>query len=210
VHQALRKLPQQGLPIVVVDHRGTGGSVPSVVTTNCQGTLDGTRYLLGLGHRRIGFITGDLQVPAAVDRLKGYRQALEEAGLLVDDRLIYKGDFRLRSGYSGAKALMELANPPTAIIASNDDSAIGVMDALRDLGYRIAEDVSVLGFDDIRASAETHPPLTTIRQPLAQMGRTAVELLLCLLEGKTLPVRCVELPTKLVVRGSCARPSFRS
>jgi LacI family transcriptional regulator len=145
-------------------------------------------------------------VQAAVDRLAGYRQALAENGVAADEALIVEGDFSTPSGYTGARRLMALREPPTAIFAGNDAAAFGVMDALRDLGLRIPQDVSVLGCDDVRAAAESHPALTTIRQPLAEMGATAVSMLLDLLNGQALAVNRAELATRLIVRQSCAPP----
>jgi LacI family transcriptional regulator len=198
------QLQQRGMPVVLVDHRGLGTRVPAVAAANFQGGCDGTRYLLGLGHRRIGYIVGDPAVPASGERLAGYQHALAEAGLPVDEGLIYRGDFSSMSGYAAARALMALPDPPTAIFAANDLSALGVLDSLRDLGLRIPQDVSVVGFDDVRNAADAHPPLTTVRQPLAEMGATAVGMLLDILNGQTLPSDRVELPTHLIVRESCA------
>lgn len=198
------QLQQRGMPVILVDHRGLGAAVPAVAAANFAGGYEGTRYLINLGHRRIGYIVGEAAIPASTDRLAGYRDALAEAGLPTDERLIYRADFSTIGGYAGARSLMALADPPTAIFAANDASALGVLDGLRDLGLRIPQDVSVVGFDDIRAAADAHPPLTTVRQPLAEMGATAVSMLLDILDGHTLPADRVELPTRLIVRESCA------
>jgi LacI family transcriptional regulator len=197
-------LSGRGFPIVLIDHRGVDTDLPSVCATNVEGALEATRYLLSLGHRRIGFITGTLQYRAGSDRLAGYRLALAQAGISFDPALVFEGDFSRQKGYEGAMALMRLPDPPTAIFASNDVSAFGALDALRELGLRVPEDVSLVGFDDIPAAAEIRPPLTTVRQPLVDMGRSGAQLILALLNGQTEVPRRIELPTHLIVRSSCS------
>jgi LacI family transcriptional regulator len=124
----------------------------------------------------------------------------------LDPELVYEGDFFQPLGYTGASALLELSHPPTAIFASNDVSAFGVMEAVREHGLRIPDDVSVVGFDDIPQAAHVHPPLTTVRQPLEEMGRTATRMLLEYIKDPQRPIERVELPTDLVVRQSCRPP----
>lgn len=206
----LETLRHRRFPHVLVDHQGIGSDVPSVGATNWQGGYDGTRYLIQLGHRRIGFITGDMSIGCARDRLAGYQQALREAGLPLDPALIREGDFLQPRGFICATELLDLAQPPTAIFASNDVSAFGVMEAVRNRGLRIPEDVSILGFDDIPQAAQVHPALTTVRQPLAEMGRTAVELLFTYIKEPDAAVKRIELPTQLIVRQSCQAPVLSS
>jgi LacI family transcriptional regulator len=203
----LETLRHRRFPHVLVDHQGIGSDVPSVGATNRQGGYDGTRYLIELGHRRIGFITGDMGMGCARDRLAGYLQALNEAGLSPDPTLIREGDFLQPRGFLCADELLNLTQPPTAIFASNDVSAVGAMEAVRNRGLRIPEDVSILGFDDIPQAAQVHPALTTVRQPLAEMGRTAVELLFAYITEPDAAVRRIELPTQLIVRQSCQAPA---
>ncbi|HEY64758.1 MAG TPA: LacI family transcriptional regulator [Caldilineae bacterium] len=202
--EALISLAHRGFPVVLIDHRGIDTDLPSVVATNREGALEATRYLLSLGHRRIGFITGLLNYHAGADRLAGYREALAQAGVPYDPSLVIEGNFRRQSGYEAALALMRLPDPPTAIFASNDESALGALDALRDLGLRVPDDVSLVGFDDISAAAETRPPLTTVRQPLMEMGYQAVQLILAMLNGRSDVMQQIQLPTRLIVRGSCS------
>ena len=199
----LETLRQRRFPYVLVDHQGIGSDVPSVGATNWQGGYDGTRYLIALGHRRIGFVTGDMTLGCARDRLAGYRQALHDAGLAIDPTLIREGDFLQPRGFTCGNELLDLAHPPTAIFTSNDVSAFGVMEAVRNRGLRIPDDVSILGFDDIPQAAQVHPSLTTVRQPLAEMGRIAVELLFTYMNEPDAAVKRIELPTELVVRQSC-------
>jgi len=143
---------------------------------------------------------------SAQDRLAGYRAALADHGIAFDPELVREGNFFQPSGYVGASALLELPHPPTAIFASNDVSAFGVMEAIRAHGLRIPEDVSVVGFDDIPQAAHVHPPLTTMRQPLEEMGHTATRMLLEYIQDPQRPIERVELPADLVVRESCCHP----
>ena len=194
-------------PFVLIDHEGLDNQGPSVGATNVQGARDATSYLISLGHRRIGFVTGNLKMGSAVDRLKGHRAALSDHGLQHDPALILEGDFHQPRGYECARTLLALADPPTAIFASNDVSAFGVMDAIRDSGLRIATDISVIGFDDIPTASSVHPPLTTVRQPLVEMGAHATQMLLGYIEEPARPHERVDLATSLVIRETCRSPA---
>ncbi len=206
----LETLRHRGFPYVLVDHQGLGFDVPSVGATNWQGGYDGTRYLIELGHRRIGFITGDMTLGCARDRQVGYEQALREANLPIDPELIREGDFLQTRGFTSASEMLELEQPPTAIFASNDISAFGAMEAIRNRGLRIPEDISVMGFDDIPQTEQVHPALTTVRQPLAEMGRTAAQLLFTYIDKPDAGVKRIELPTTLSIRESCQSPVLSS
>lgn len=196
-------LTQRNFPFVLIDHQGTGQDCPAVGATNWQGAYDATEYLINLGHRRIGFITGSMDLGCAQERLAGYRAALRTYHLPDEPALIYEGTFFQPDGYAGAEALLNLPNPPTAIFSSNDVMAMGVMDAIRNRGLRIPDDISVLGFDDIPQAALVRPALTTVRQPLEKMGRVAAQMLLDLLASPEQKLQRMELPTKLVIRESC-------
>jgi LacI family transcriptional regulator len=199
----LDSIRRRGFPYVLIDHGGMGEDGPSVGATNHQGAYDATAYLIGLGHRRIGFITGHMEMGCATDRLAGYQTALRDHGLPIDPCLIHQGDFQQPRGFDCTKALLALPEPPTAIFASNDVSAFGVIDAVRDAGLRIPDGISVVGFDDIPTSATIHPSLTTVRQPLEEMGREATRMLLEFIANPGRQVERVDLPTSLVIRGSC-------
>jgi len=205
----LEVLNKRRFPHVLVDHEGIshGTRVPSIVAENWRGAHSATCYLLELGHRRIGFITGSLDMGCAQDRLSAYKAALQEYGLPVLPELIREGNFLQPLGYSCAKELLNLEEPPTAIFASNDISAFGVMEAVRDQGLRIPRDISIVGFDDIPQAAHVHPLLTTVRQPLEEMGQRAAKLLLNYIANPTAEVECIELPTRLVIRESCQAPN---
>ena len=199
----IETLRRRGFPYVLIDHQGIDETGPSVGATNRRGGYDATRYLIELGHRRIGFITGSLDLGCSIDRMAGYHAALTEFGLPTDPGLIREGDFMQPAGYTGARELLALPHRPTAIFASNDVSAFGVMEAARDCGLRIPEDISIVGFDDIPQASHVNPPLTTVRQPLEQMGRVATRMLLETIADRQRPAARVELPTELVIRASC-------
>ncbi|WP_236242740.1 LacI family DNA-binding transcriptional regulator [Streptomyces sp. CC228A] len=204
LHDELRRL---GVPLVVVDPAGSPVlDAPTVGATNWAGGLAATEHLIGLGHRRIGFVAGPPRLLCSRARLDGYRAALEGAGLAVDDALVVPGDFSHASGFAGGGALVELDDPPTALFAASDQMALGAMEALRRRGLRVPEDMSVVGFDDLPGVRWSAPPLTTVRQPLAEMGRTAVRTVLRLARGEEPDARRVELATELLVRASTAAP----
>jgi LacI family transcriptional regulator len=199
-------LSQRKFPFVLIDHQGAGRDCHAVGATNWQGAYNATEYLIKLGHTRIGFITGSMDLGCAVDRLAGYRSALRTYHLPDAAELIYEGYFFQPDGYAGAEALLDLPVPPTAIFASNDVMAMGVMDAVRTRGMRIPDDVSIVGFDDIPQVSMIRPALTTINQPLEKMGRVATQMLLDLLYHPAEVADRIELPTQLVVRDSCSTP----
>ncbi len=202
----LETLDQTHFPYVLIDHQGLDERTPVVITTNWQGGYDATRYLIELGHRRIGFITGMLDMLSSQDRLSGYQAALRDHGLPVDPQLVYEGTFYQPGGYSGAQSLLGLPEPPTAIFASNDVMAFGVMEAVRDAGLRIPSDISVIGFDNIAQASQVAPPLTTVAQPLEQLGREAVRMLLVRMNNPEQPIERSILPTTLIIRQSCDVP----
>ncbi len=206
----IETLTRRGFPFVLVDHQGIGKECPAVGATNLQGAYDATQYLIQLGHTRIGFITGSMHLGCSQDRLAGYRAALRDHHLQALPELEYRGEFFQPDGYAGASAFLDLADSPTAIFASNDVMAMGVMDAVRNRGWRIPDDISVMGFDNIPQSAVVFPPLTTVEQPLEQMGREATQMLLGILKRREHKVGRMELPTRLIVRGSSSAPKDRA
>ncbi len=168
-----------------------------------------TEHLLELGHTRIGFIKGPAGHLASTLRLDGYRQALKDWGLAAEEELILDGRFTFESGYDAAGPLLHLADPPTAVFASNDLMALGVMARAQELGLRLPQALSVAGFDDIPSAAMTRPDLTTMRQPIARMTEIATEMLIGRapgVEGGARPLHRT-LGCELVIRRSTAPPS---
>ncbi len=180
--------------------------IPSVSAANTSGADQAMRHLLQLGHRRIAQITGPAGWVATEGRRRGYRAALAAAGILPDPALEVEAIPEFEPGRKAAERLLDLADPPTAILAFNDNIAIGAIQAARARGVRVPEDLSVVGFDDVEYATIVTPALTTVRQPLAEMGRTAVSLLGRLLEDQRYETLHVELATRLVVRDSTAPP----
>jgi LacI family transcriptional regulator len=158
-------------------------------------------YLIGLGHKRIGYISGRAELESSNRRLMGYRELLEKAGIPIDERLIASGDYTTETGVSGARELLALENPPTAIFASNDQMAMGVFQVAEELGIQIPDDLSVVGFDNIAESK--YMGLTTVDQFILEMGYVATQMLIKLINGATLDDQTYRMQTQLVVRNSC-------
>jgi len=194
-----------GSPVVAVDHNVQSSALPTVDSENLKGAVAATEYLLGLGHRRIGFLAGREDLESARLRERGYREALAAAGVRVDESLVKIGGYDAATATEPARRLLELDQRPTAIFAANDVTALETIAVARSLGLHVPDDLSVVGFDNVPESALADPPLTTVEQPIQQMGREAVRLLLELIEDPSQPAASVVLPTRLVVRGSCAR-----
>jgi LacI family transcriptional regulator len=196
-----------GIPLVVIDPANTPPpDIPSVGATNWAGGFAATEHLLSLGHRRIGAITGPAHMLCSLARLDGYRSALERAGVAASQDLVRYGDFQHEGGFARARELLGLAERPTAIFAGSDQQAFGVYEAARQRGLRIPDDLSVVGFDELPVSRWASPPLTTVRQPLAEMGGAAAQMLGELIDGGPLRTNRVELSTELHVRESTSAP----
>jgi LacI family transcriptional regulator len=191
-----------GAPIVAVDpHTGPIG-LPSVMADSLHGAQLITQYLLELGHQRIGLITGRPDLQSAQLRETGFRRAFGEAGLQVDPTLVAPGGYDPEVASESARRLLTAGQRPTAIVCANDISAIAVIDAARELGLSVPDDLSVTGFDNIPESVLCSPPLTTVEQPIREMGRRAVQMLIALIEGDDVEPRNITLATRLVVRQS--------
>jgi LacI family transcriptional regulator len=160
-------------------------------------------HLISLGHRRIGFIGGRPDLQSAVRRLKGYEDALRQANIPLAPELIQVGDYSTETGFICAQGLLNLPEPPTAIFAANDQSAIGAIEAAHAAGLRIPDHLSVVGFDNIPEAAFMRPALTTVDQSIDKMGRVATKMLIGLIQGEKLASNLYKMPTRLVVRDSC-------
>ncbi|MEU7845879.1 LacI family DNA-binding transcriptional regulator [Micromonospora parva] len=188
--------------VVAVDPHTGPSHLPTVDSDNFAGAVLATNYLLSLGHTRIGHISGRTDLMSAQLREAGFRSAMAEAGVPVDERLVRVGGFRIETAAGPAAELLALADRPTAIFAGNDLSAISTMAVARDMGLCVPDDLSVIGFDNVPESALVNPPLTTIMQPLQRMGAEALRLLVDLIAGVERDTH-IRLPTELVIRSSC-------
>jgi LacI family transcriptional regulator len=191
-------------PIVSIDPLMSEPNYASVHATNYQGAMDVMNYLLGLRHRRIGFISGRAELESSNRRLKGYRDALQKAGISLDEQLVASGDYTTETGVICAHELLSFEDPPTAIFASNDQSAMGVFQVAQEMGLRIPEDLSVIGFDNIMESK--YMGLTTVDQFISEMGFVATQMLIKLINGEALDSQTYQMQTQLVIRSSCQTP----
>ncbi|TDT98398.1 LacI family transcriptional regulator [Streptomyces sp. 846.5] len=201
------QLASRDIPFVVMDPAGDPGQdVPAVGATNWHGGLAATRHLLELGHRRIGVISGPARMMCSRARTDGYRAALETAGIAYDPGLVREGDFHHEAGHVAGLELLRLPDRPTAVFTGNDLQALGLYEAAREIGLRIPEDLSVVGFDDLPLARWVGPPLTTVRQPLTEMAEVATRMVLDLARGRRPSTLRVDLATSLVERSSTMRP----
>jgi len=198
-------LTQMQVPIVLLNNQHPGHFAHSVMIDNVQASLDATRHLIGLGHRRIAYLGDRYGHQSDTERFSGYRQALEEAGLPFEPRLVVHGDGKPEGAEAAIADLLALPQPPTAVFCYNDMSALGAMLQFRNRGLRIPRDISVVGFDDLYFSQYLDPPLTTVRQPMRQMGRLAMETLLKIFAGAD-SGHDIKVPGELIVRRSTAPP----
>ena len=200
-------LANLGIPVVIVDPAGAPDpAVPSVGATNWAGGVAATEHLIGLGHKRIAVIGGPTDVLCSRARVDGYRAAMNAAGLKIPAGFVRTGDFLSPTGYRETLVLLSQPRPPTAIFVCADQMALGAYEALYERGLRVPDDVSIVGFDDLEEARWAIPPLTTVRQPLAEMAGMGTRMLLQLIDGDELDMLRVELSTSLVVRSSTAEP----
>jgi len=204
-------LKKRDFPLVVVERDYGHPRLNTILVDAVRGAFKATSHLLDLGYWPVGFISGPLSLDhetdylhGSVGRFKGYQLALKERGIPFDQKLVKEGDFRFEGGYRAMNQFLEQKQPPRAVFVSNDLMAIGAMEAIKQKGLRIPEDIAVVGYDDIPEASYTSPSLTTIALPKKKLGSLAVEILLnnLLSKGKN-EYQKVVLPTKLVVRNSC-------
>jgi LacI family transcriptional regulator len=188
-------------PIVSIDPVMSNPSYPSIHATNYQGSLDVMRYLIDLGHKRIGYINGRAELESANRRLMGYRDALKEAGIQIDAELIANGDYTTETGVSCGRQLLSLNNRPTAIFASNDQMAMGVYRVAEEMGLSVPDDFSLVGFDNITESK--YLGLTTVDQFISEQGYGATQMLIQIINEIPLENQTQKVQTQLVVRNSC-------
>lgn len=201
------ELARLNVPVVLVDPVGTDTeSFVTVSAADWSGARDATDHLLDLGHTRIGFVTGPLNLECHQDRLDGYMSALGRRGITPDPSLVQVGDSLISGGIAFGGKLLDAAERPTAIISGSDEQAYGIYLAARERGLSVPEDLSVVGFDDVDLCRWVNPQLTTVHQPLAGMASEAARLALAMSRGETIAHRRVQLSAELVVRESTAPP----
>ena len=202
----IEEIQKKGIPIVFID-RGLEGHFSDVVMIdNDEATYKGTKYLLDLGHKRIGFVNGPTEIRLFAKRLKGHKKALQEKRVELDESLIVEGEQSSKTAESAVRQFLAQTLSPTAIFTTSDLVAIAVLRAVQKSGLKVPEDISVMGFDDIPLASLVNPSLTTIAQPIQEIGREAFKLLIDRIERKDSPKRKIVLDTKLVVRESTAKP----
>jgi LacI family transcriptional regulator len=193
------------VPVVAIDPHTGPADLPTVECDSYGGALQATRHLIDLGHSRIGFIAGRRDLRSSIARDAGYRRALTDAGIPVDPALVGSGSYRQDAVRIAALDMLRRGDRPTAIFAANDISALEIIRVADELGLRVPQDLSVIGFDDVPEASKASPALSTVRQPMQQLGAEAARLLLTLMRGETPPATHVTLATRLIARGTTAR-----
>lgn len=202
----VQALTQSRFPVITIDTPRQHTEFPSISADSYGGARKAMSHLAELGHKRIAFVSGAEQLESAIQRRRAYDDAVSVLGLARDESLILKGNYSVEGGRDAGERLLRLKRRPTAVFACNDLSAFGVISVLQRHGIRVPEDVSVVGFDDLPAASQMHPTLTTVRQPIEELGRTAVNTLLAMIAGLHAATTQVTLPTDLIVRQSTAAP----
>lgn len=197
------------IPLVAVDPHTGPAELPTVESDSFGGAYRATRHLIELGHERIGFIAGRPDLRSSIARDAGYRKALKSAGLHVDDELVGAGRYRKEDIRGAATAMLQLPDPPTAIFAANDISAIEIVRIAAELGVVVPTDLSVIGFDDIPEAAQVTPALTTVHQPIQGLGALAAQTLIRIMQTGRIQRDHLRLPTRLISRATTAPPLGR-
>ncbi len=201
------ELLDEGQPLVIVDREIPGIQADVVRVDHRRGAYQATRYLIELGHRRIGCVAGPVDLPSNTARIAGYRDALAEANLDNGDDMIWMGSFHPGDGSAGVKSFLGMPDRPTAVFCCNDMIAVGALHGAHEAGSQVPRDLSIIGFDNIELASFIIPPLSTVAQPIPDLGRAAARLLIDRIADRDRPVRKEILPTRLVVRGTTAGPA---
>jgi LacI family transcriptional regulator len=199
-------LIQRGFPFVAFGRSHADDDFPYLDVDGQKGMHDAIQHLIDLGHESIAYVSAPLDLTFATHRLAGYRQALEESGLVYDEELVAVGNLTEEDGYQAAHRLLSLPDPLTAISVANDLMALGAMRAVHECGLRVGQDVAITGFDDIPLAAHAHPPLTTVRQPIYDIGRRICRMLIQVIRGESLAEPHILLEPTLVIRESSGAP----
>ena len=202
-NEEIIRLMKETLPVVVIDNPSLDKTIPSVVIDNFTADYNTVKYLKNLGHKRIGFMSGLNDSDVGMNRLNGYKQAIQDCGLELEESLIFKGNYSFESGTEGAEYFMNSDNLPDGIICANDSMALGAIQTLQAAGLKIPDDISIIGFDNIEVASQVSPPLTTISAPIHDIAEQAFTMLKNLINHKPLTYQHVSLSTHLITRGSC-------
>lgn len=202
-----RRIVEQRLPVVLIDPLSAPAlDIPSIGVTNWNGARDAMHHLLGLGHTRIGMVAGRSHSLAGAARLHGYRAALEEAGIAYDPAIVRSTDFDYDEALAASLQILRADDPPTAVFAASDAQALGVLEAARQAGFGVPDDLAVMSFDDTLVAAMACPPLSAVRQPFEELGHEATRVLMQVAEGRPPASPRIELATELVLRTSTSVP----
>ncbi|HOW35266.1 MAG TPA: LacI family DNA-binding transcriptional regulator [Candidatus Omnitrophota bacterium] len=202
----VQEVLEEGVPCIVINNIVEDLDVNYIAVDNIKGAKIATEYLVGLGHKRIATITGNVNTQAGAHRLDGFKETLEKKGITLRDEYIYKGDYSRRCARSAVEEFLSLKNPPTAIFAASDDMALEAIEVVMEKRLKVPQDISIIGFDDNPSALYGPIGLTTIRQPLFKMAEEAVRYLNAIVAGKkTTPAKIILSPD-LVTRESCSGP----
>jgi LacI family transcriptional regulator len=205
-YKSIMELEKRKFPYMLLSRNIKGLQRNSISINNIVGGFLATQYLIGLGHKKIGHITGPYNTTADLDRIKGYKKALHDYGIPFNMQYMGKGDFKNKGGYYVMNNFLKLADPPTAVFTANDLLAVGSIEAIREQGYDVPHDFSIVGFDDIQLASYLSPPLTTIRQPMLEMGYLAIIKLLERI-GNKVSHENIFIKPELIERKSCRKYS---
>jgi LacI family transcriptional regulator len=194
------------VPLVLIPGYPGEKGIPSIDCESSDGSSKAVDYLVSLGHRQIGFLNGPQNSKFSIERLAGYIEALKKNGLPFQKELVLESDFTQEGAYEGMKKFLSWSKVPTAVIIINDYSALGALKAAKEMGYRVPQDISIVGFGDVPFASMVTPPLTTIREPFQRMGYEAAVAIIKLIEGKRLLKNNVVFPVELIIRESTAPP----
>lgn len=203
-HQVIESLTQRDMPIILEGHNRDYPDVPSIDVDNFDASYMATKYLIDLGHSEISAIFSNLDVQETYDRMNGFKQAISDANLIYNDALIHNGDYSQKCGYDTCCEWLDNGLRFTAVLCASDTIAMGTLLALHKRGYNVPEHISVIGFDDIPLARYTIPPLTTIRQPIYNKGRTLARSLISKIQNEPFEITHVNLKPELVIRESCS------
>jgi LacI family transcriptional regulator len=195
-------LVSEGFPLIAFGRAASDLDFPYLDVDGEKGVCEAVEYLIGLGHRRIGFITPSMYLMFAEHRLAGYKRALQDSGLEFDPALVVEGNLTQSGGHRRMGELLDLEEPPTAVVTGNDLMAFGAMEAAQERGVIVGRDIAVIGFDDVPLAAYFHPTLTTIRQPIYDIGKMLSQTLIKIINGEELAERQIILQPELVIRES--------